>query len=355
MRATGMTAREAVVATAGQPAPAAVADETALPLIEPDKQRSSGRRWLGVVISAISVLGFTWWALNQETPPHFPTSAEALTELAVAVLVYALATVVRGWRWHVLLRRSGVEHHAVDAYALVPVGYMGNTVLPARGGELLRVVLLADRSPARKREIGGAIIAERLLDAIVLAGLFCILTFAGVAGTPAGTAPAWAGAALLAGGGIVAAIALRLRGHQRLRGLVVKVKPVATASVLLLRPVGALLALVTAGVWMLEGSIFALVGRSLELDIAPVDGLFLVVLASFFALIPAAPAYAGTFDAAVVFGLKALKITGGSAVSFALLVRAVLFIPITIAGLVLLLVRYRGWRVLRTGGSRRAR
>ena len=74
-----------------------------------------------------------------------------------------------------------------------------------------------------------------------------------------------------------------------------------------------------------------------------------MVLSSFFALIPAAPAYAGTFDAAIVFGLKALGITGGAAVSFAILVRAVLFVPITIVGLVLVLVRYGGWRTLRLG------
>ena len=77
------------------------------------------------------------------------------------------------------------------------------------------------------------------------------------------------------------------------------------------------------------------------------DGLFLVVLTSFFALIPAGPAYAGTFDAAAVFGLKALDVTGGAALSFALLVRAVLFIPITLVGLILVVVRYGGWKAVR--------
>ena len=147
------------------------------------------RRALGLLVSAVALVGFAWWAANQDKP-EIPTSARALSELGVAVLVYALATLVRGWRWHVLLRRSGVIHDALDAYALVPVGYMGNTILPARGGELLRVVLLAARSPARKREIGGAILAERLLDALVLAGLFVVLTGAQIGGRPAGDWPA---------------------------------------------------------------------------------------------------------------------------------------------------------------------
>ena len=304
------------------------------------------RRALGLLVSAVALVGFAWWAANQDKP-EIPTSARALSGLGVAVLVYALATLVRGWRWHVLLRRSGVIHDALDAYALVPVGYMGNTILPARGGELLRVVLLAARSPARKREIGGAILAERLLDAFVLAGLFVVLTVAQIGGRPAGDWPAYLAAgglaAILAGAGVL----LRVRNHPRFAALKERLSPVLHASVLLFRPVGAVLALATAGVWLLEGVIFTLVGDALGLNLSLLEGAFLVVLSSFFALIPAAPAYAGTFDAAIVFGLKALDIAGGAALSFAILVRAVLFVPITVAGLILVVVRYGGWRAVR--------
>ena len=94
--------------------------------------------------------------------------------------------------------------------------------------------------------------------------------------------------------------------------------------------------------WLAEGLIFTLVGQSLGLDVSLLEGVFLVVLASLFALIPAAPGYVGTFDAALLFGLAALDIRGGVALSFAILVRFVLFGPITVIGLVLLLTRYGG-------------
>jgi uncharacterized membrane protein YbhN (UPF0104 family) len=325
------TPHQAIDPRAAEAAPVA---PTNTPLVEPDHPATHGRRWIGVLVSAVAIGGFVWWAVHQEKPT-IPTSADALAELAAAVLVYAVATLIRGWRWHVLLRRSGIWHRRSDAYGLVPVGYMGNTILPARGGELLRVVLLGDRSPARKREIGGSIVAERLLDALVLTSLFCALTFVGVAKTSAGSAPAWIGLGMLVLVGVGAALALRLRRHPRLAPLVEKV--------------GALLALITAAVWLLEGFIFYLVGQSLDLPIGLIDGIFLVVVSSFFALIPAAPAYAGTFDAAIVFGLKALGITGGAAVSFAILVRAVLFVPITLVGLALVLLHYGGRRTLRLG------
>jgi uncharacterized membrane protein YbhN (UPF0104 family) len=305
--------------------------------------------WLGLTISIITIGAFVWWALRQD-PPTIPTSAAALATLAGAVAVYAVATMVRGWRWHMLLRRAHVEHRAGDAYALVPVGYMGNAILPARGGEVLRVVLMANRSPALKREVAGSIVAERLLDGAVLAALFAVLTWIGIAGSPVGQLAGWlAAAGVLVFIGL-AALGLRLRRHPRIAPTATKLRPLALATARLLHPWGLGLAVVTAGIWGLEGVVFHMVGSALALPIGWVDGLFLVVLTSFFALIPAGPAYAGTFDTAAVFGLKALDVTGGAAVSFALLVRAVLFVPITLVGLILVVTRYGGW-----GAVRRAR
>jgi uncharacterized membrane protein YbhN (UPF0104 family) len=55
----------------------------------------------------------------------------------------------------------------------------------------------------------------------------------------------------------------------------------------------------------------------------------------------------GTFDAAVIFGFKAIGYTGSAAVSYLLLLRFLLFVPITLVGLVVLVARYGGWSRLR--------
>ena len=65
-----------------------------------------------------------------------------------------------------------------DCYGLTTVGYMGNNVLPARAGEALRVVLLDQQTNAGKRKIAGTIVAERVLDVIVLAGMLVIIAYA---------------------------------------------------------------------------------------------------------------------------------------------------------------------------------
>jgi uncharacterized membrane protein YbhN (UPF0104 family) len=287
------------------------------------------------------------WALGQPAP-HFPSSPDKIALLFVGAGVYAVATLLRGWRWDRVLTDMSVGHRRGDAYSLVCVGYMGNNVLPARGGELLRVMLMAPRSQAKRRELLGSIIAERLLDVVALAGLFAVMTLASVAGSPVGKAPAWVALGLGVLGVVALLVYLRLRRRGRFERFAAAVRPVARASRIIGKPEGAVLVLVTALVWVLEGIVFWLVGQSLGLSLDLVGGTFLVVLASFFALIPAAPGYVGTFDSAVLFGLHALKVTGGNAVAFAVLVRFVMFVPITAVGLLLLMTRHGGIRQLRT-------
>ena len=304
------------------------------------------RRILALAVSVVSLAAVVVWAAGQEAP-RFPTAADDLALLVAAVGLYAVATVARGWRWHAILGHLGAGHRALDAYALVPVGYMGNAVLPARGGELLRIFLLAGRSSARRREILGSILSERLLDAVSLALLFIVLTFLGIARSPLGDRPAVVALVALAAG--IAAVAgyLALRRRGRFERFAATVRPVVRSSRPLLGRAGALLGAATLGVWLIEGVIFWLVAQSLDLHVSLAEGCSLLVLTSFMSLIPAAPGYVGTFDAAVIFGLKALDVTGGQAVAYALLVRFVLFFPVTVAGLAILVARYGGLRQLR--------
>ena len=59
-------------------------------------------------------------------------------------------------------------------------------------------------------------------------------------------------------------------------------------------------------------------------------------------MIPSGPGYAGTQDTAVVVGIKALGGSGSVAVSYIVLLRFVIVVPITVLGFVLLAARYGG-------------
>jgi glycosyltransferase 2 family protein len=75
--------------------------------------------------------------------------------------------------------------------------------------------------------------------------------------------------------------------------------------------------------------------------------VYLVALSSIFSLIPSGPAYAGTQDSAAVIGIKAIGGTSAIAVSYLLMLRFVLVVPITTLGFLLLAARYGGISKLR--------
>jgi hypothetical protein len=64
-------------------------------------------------------------------------------------------------------------------------------------------------------------------------------------------------------------------------------------------------------------------------------------------MIPSGPGYAGTQDTAVAVGIKALGGSGGVAVSYIVLLRFVIVVPITVLGFILLAIRYGGVARLR--------
>jgi hypothetical protein len=87
-----------------------------------------------------------------------------------------------------------------------------------------------------------------------------------------------------------------------------------------------------------------LAAQAIDIPLGIGEGLVVVVLASLSALIPAGPGYVGTYDAAALFALHQVDVRGGAAVSTILLFRFVVFVPVTVAGLVIMVGRYGGLR-----------
>ena len=303
---------------------------------------------LGAVVSVLSLAGVVWWALGQE-PPTLPDTPARWAALAGAIALYGVATCVRGERWQALLRHNGAHPKRADSYALTAVGYMGNNVLPAR-----RATRSAScswrRARTGARTVIGTLVAERLLDIAVLGTAFLVLTFGVVdhAGLPSGSRLRFvAGAVIVAG--IVAAAAIVVahrRGH--LARLWAFVAPMIAATAKLRGRHGAEMLGTTVVIWALEASVWWATGEASGLDLGAVEACYLLALASMFAMIPSGPGYAGTMDAAVIFGARVLDRTASAALSYLLLLRFVLFVPITLVGLVLLVVRYGGWAKLRS-------
>jgi uncharacterized membrane protein YbhN (UPF0104 family) len=291
-----------------------------------------------LAVSLVALGAVVWWATRQEAP-ELPRTGDAALALVAAIGLYALATAARAERWHRIVQRAGVEARRADSYRLTTVGYMGNNVLPARSGDVLRAFLLAPIAQTRKRNVLGTVVAERLLDAAALGLVFLAVAF-GVAGEV--DVPGGAALLLLAvatGVAVASGLAWAL-APARLRAVA---RPLAAPTRRLASVHGAGLLGLSLVLWTLEAAVYLTVGRAVELDLGLVEALYVVALTNLFALVPAAPGYVGTFDAAVLFAVGSLGASGSDALSYLVLLRFVLFVPITVVGLAFLLTRYGGW------------
>jgi uncharacterized protein (TIRG00374 family) len=300
------------------------------------------------LISLIALAAVVWWAAKQESP-KFPSGGDAIAWLVAAVVLYAVATILRGERWYWILNVTGVRTHRSDCYLLTTVGYMGNNVLPARAGEALKVVLLAGRCDASKRTLLGSVVAERILDLVALATIFVVVVYGALSSSVLPTdrplLVGGIGVALLAVAGVALWI---LREHHVFERARDWLRPLADAPRALLGREGAVLLAGTFVLWAVEATVYLAVAKSLQLDFSFTGALYLVALTNFVAALPAAPGSIGTFDAAVAFGARRLGASGSMAVTYMLLLRFILYIPITVVGLVILVTRYGGWSRLRS-------
>jgi glycosyltransferase 2 family protein len=316
---------------------------------DPGEPRSQRRRvgsrlsWLGLAISLLAVAGVVWWASRQEAPT-LPSTGGELAALLGAIALYALATVVRSERWQRLLDDEGAVPRRADTYAITCIGYMGNNVLPARAGDAIRVVLMAPRALTSMRTVIGTLVAERVLDIAVLVVVFVVVGY-GLLGEVGGDSVE---IILLVAAGLALACAVGYLGLRRNPRLLEFVRPMASATLNLRRAHHGLRLLgMTLVIWAIEAGVWMSAAAAVGFGMDPIEGLYIVALASVFSMIPSGPAYAGTQDAAAILGIKALGGTGAQAVAYIVMLRFIIVVPITIVGLVLLAARYGGLNRLR--------
>jgi hypothetical protein len=120
----------------------------------------------------------------------------SLPLLLLAALTYALFFVLRGIRWRMLLSRSAPHVRTSSTTSITAVGWLANSILPFKGGDVLRAALLAKRERVPAGTSAATVTLERILDLLGVA----LLAGLGLALLPASTtlAPGLRRALLLA-------------------------------------------------------------------------------------------------------------------------------------------------------------
>ncbi len=167
------------------------------------KGDSQGRLWSWVVALPLAGL-LLWWSLRGvDWKAVWITLARARWELiAAASVLVGVSFFLRALRWRILLNAE--ENLPVgEVFCATMAGYMGNTFLPARAGEVIRTLVVSGRSSLTKTYVLTTALCERLMDVVALV-LWASLILLGMKSKPDWMAGVASTMAIAAGLGAVA-------------------------------------------------------------------------------------------------------------------------------------------------------
>jgi uncharacterized protein (TIRG00374 family) len=316
-------------------------------------------RSLAVLAGLAASLLFTYLAVRDV---DFDVFADALAEstywwILPSLAALAASVAIRVVRWRYLFP-AATRPPARAALRALLVGELFNTVLPVRAGELGRVLAVHREARTSRSEALGTVFVERLLDVLVLLALL-------LAVLPLVPGVSWLGVAVAilvgAAAAAIAAVVVLWRYQSRPLGFLLRplrwlpgfsqARTSAAAESLLrglhgLRSarVGLLAVVLTAATWLTVAFSFWLAMRGLDLGLG-YDAALLVVVATTFALvIPSLPASLGVFEAATVYSLDSFSIDDSRALSLAVVLHVLSFLPFIVAGLIALRIYLPGER-----------
>lgn len=269
--------------------------------------------------------------------------------LLASLGVLAGSVGVRVARWRYLFdppSRPGVP----AATRALLLGELFNSVFPLRGGDVARVFVLHRASGASRAEAGATVVAERLLDALVL----LLLVFATVPFAPRVTWLATATALLAVLG--AALITVIVVGHRygarplvfllRPLGRILRTAPEAGVETAVRAVQGArafrdpragvLAFALTIATWLAVAVCVWMVMRALHLQLGFDAAILLTAATTFAFVIPSAPASVGVFEAAALVSLHPYHVGESRALACAVVVHVLTFVPFVVAGLLAL-------------------
>ncbi|HET7768103.1 MAG TPA: lysylphosphatidylglycerol synthase transmembrane domain-containing protein [Chloroflexota bacterium] len=304
---------------------------------------------IGLLVSAVCI-----WLLLRTIDPAGVAEALGSADpgwLGLALLSIAASFALRCWRWQLFfLPADRVGFWA--AFAPTMIGYMLNTVLPGRVGELARAALVSRTEGVSTARALGTILVEKIVDVLVLlliiGGLTAVLPL-----PPEATAAGLTAAVLFGGVAVLFFVMSQVRGQvvawaeRRLDHLPLlgRVKPSALADLVLgaadsLR-VPHLLALqlvLAALMWVVAyGTIYAIT-RAFGMDVPWSAPALVLAMTNLGMTVPSAPGYVGVYHYIATLALRPFGVDEEVAAAFAITLHAVSFGSMLVIGVSVLLL-----------------
>ncbi len=270
-----------------------------------------------------------------------------LEYIGLGFLTNTLALFARSLRWGVLVsaqKRPGT----LSVFWATAAGYMGNTFLPARAGELIRSVMLGKETDISASFVLATALTERLMDVIAL-----VLIGALVISNISLALPLWLFSTIqwMALAGLVALaiflaaprmeklflkipalVRLPEKWRERTSGLISQFMLGAKALINSKR--AAAFVLLTAVVWGIDGLGTVIFAHGLGLSLRFEQAQLLLVALGLASALPSTPGYIGIYQFVAVTVLPVFGLTSSQALAYILAGQAVNVLTITLWGLV---------------------
>jgi uncharacterized protein (TIRG00374 family) len=226
---------------------------------------------------------------------------------------------------------------------------MANNLAPARVGELVRAYLVGERESISKSTALGTIAVDRAFDGLTLVAMLGIVT--AFSGSTPGVKTIGIITALLFFAATMVLAALAVSPQARLMltkvltllpaRLAIKVESLLDAFMNGLIAIKDPLALASAALasvasWLLEASMYYVIGQAFDLEVGFHVYVLIVAAANLALSIIASPGGVGPFELATKQVLVSFAVADAAAAAYALALHAILLAPVIIVGFALL-------------------
>ena len=294
---------------------------------------------------------------------HWPEVRSALGEadyslvLLAAVLLIGVL-VLRSLRWR-LLFHPDANPRIDNLFGSLNVGYLINNLVPLQVGDVGRAYVLSELEGVSTTRSLSTVVVERILDVFTL--LLLLLALVPFLDIPSwSTAPAAFIALVFTG--LTGALVLAAWRRQAMLALVErllrlvpsrsrpKLGQMAASALdgfaILTRPLTALgLVAFSTGTWLCAAVVVYLGTRAFDLGVGFDAAVLLIVATSFGFFVPSSPGAFGVYHAIAIGTLtSAFDVDRNAAISYALVIHLVFYLPPVFIGSAFLLRRRELWR-----------
>lgn len=311
--------------------------------------KSSFKIIIGIVISILFLL-LAFRKINLSEMKHAFADANYLFFLPTIIIII-LSHWLRSIRWQYFLKP--IKKISIkNLFSALLIGYLGNTVLPAHLGELFRGYVIGRKENISTSSIIATIVIERIIDVIslLLIMVFTLIFY---------PFPGWVQKSgyimlILTFGLILFLFLLKIYTSKMMLFLnkFLKLLPhkssqkIEETIIAFLNGIKGLkqkkdylvIALLSILIWACYGFAYYISFYMFNLfqvyNVTALTSMVLLVITTISIVIPSSPGYIGTYHFLCQFSLELFAVSSSVALSYAIIIHAITFLPIALLGLI---------------------